>query len=188
MKPSLKNTILVYNKNLFDLIDLRKIDYEENDDYLLRQSKIYEDNVLELEKAKVFIETSVNYSIQINRIKNNLYYNVYNVNPNLYKIIFKYPRLKTKEITIFISNNGEVEYSELKKLEFAIGKPCVENITIEELFYILYKLSLENIINVDLTSIRTSIEINRLNKKLNDDMFNMLVSSETSKVKKIKMS
>ena len=62
-----------------------------------------------------------------------------------------------------------IDYNELLKIKNIIGGPYIE-LSIEDLYLILYKLSKESLIDVDLTSLRTSIQVNRLNRELNDKL------------------
>ena len=55
------------------------------------------------------------------------------------------------------------------KIKNIIGGPYIE-LSIEDLYLILYKLSKESLIDVDLTSLRTSIQVNRLNREFNDKL------------------
>lgn len=62
-----------------------------------------------------------------------------------------------------------IDYNELLKIKNIIGGPYIE-LSIEDLYLILYKLSKESLIDVDLTSLRTSIQVNRLNREFNDKL------------------
>ena len=62
-----------------------------------------------------------------------------------------------------------IDYNELLKIKNIIGGPYIE-LSIEDLYLILYKLSKESLIDVDITSLRTSIQVNRLNREFNDKL------------------
>lgn len=132
-----------YNDSLKKMIDPYKIDEYFNDD--LKPS-----------------------SLVIERIKNNSYYNILDKDSNKYSILYRVNGVRRK-ISITANSDGMIDYNELLKIKNIIGGPYIE-LSIEDLYLILYKLSKESLIDVDLTSLRTSIQVNRLNREFNDKL------------------
>lgn len=174
-----------YNQKLFNLVDFKKLEIQENEDFQTRANQFYNDNQLNVYRIKDLIKNE-NSEDQLwtSNIKNNLYYNVFNKNSNLYTLTFKSKFGFKKKIKITILPNGEIEYKELKKLEVFIGNPCIEKFTIEDLYCILYKLLMEGYIDVDLTQLRVAIKINRLNRELRETL-DMQLNTNFVKKKKL---
>ncbi len=173
---NIDDLICAYNKSFLNLINLDKMKPEE-------QNKIYSNNTLDSNKISSLVDVNETENINnyewASKIKNNFYYNILNENTNLYKLTFRSSnKQSTIEIKLFILPDGTIEYDELKKLEFVIGKPGLYKITIIDLFDILRKLSLEGLVDVDLTPLKTAIKVNNLNRKLNETILKLFPTKE----------
>lgn len=156
-----------YNDSLKKMIDPYKIEKNQNEDPVSVAKKIYNNNSIDPKKIDEYFNDDLKpSSLVIERIKNNSYYNILDKDSNKYSILYRVNGVRRK-ISITANSDGMIDYNELLKIKNIIGGPYIE-LSIEDLYLILYKLSKESLIDVDLTSLRTSIQVNRLNREFND--------------------
>ena len=109
----------------------------------------------------------INFCRSLNLLKRDDIY-IIGLESNKYSILYRVNGVRRK-ISINANSDGMIDYNELLKIKNIIGGPYIE-LSIEDLYLILYKLSKESLIDVDLTSLRTSIQVNRLNREFNDKL------------------
>ena len=144
-----------YNDSLKKMIDPNKIEKNQNEDPVSVAKKIYNNNSIDPKKIDEYFNDDLKpSSLVIERIK--------------YSILYRVNGIRRK-ISITANSDGMIDYNELLKIKNIIGGPYIE-LSIEDLYLILYKLSKESLIDVDLTSLRTSIQVNRLNREFNDKL------------------
>ena len=142
---------------------------DKKDDYKEIAKKIYNNNSIDPKKIDEYFNDDLKpSSLVIERIKNNSYYNILDKDSNKYSILYRVNGIRRK-ISITANSDGMIDYNELLKIKNIIGGPYIE-LSIEDLYLVLYKLSKESLIDVDLTSLRTSIQVNRLNREFNDKL------------------